>query len=89
MDRLDAGIYSAQGGESNRLRRKLESSRYISLVLGLQRASSFFSLGVNQKIGDLRARRKMDIYKNPSYDKGTFMFVYTPVLAVSLERMII
>ena len=64
MDRSDAGIHSAQGGESNRLRGKLESSPYISLVLGLQRVSSLFSLGVSQEIGDMCARRKMNIYKN-------------------------
>ena len=66
MDRLDAGIYSEQGGESNRLHGKLVSSRYIPLVLGLQKVSSFLSLGVSQEIGDMRARRKMDIYKNRS-----------------------
>ena len=61
MDPLDAGIHSA---ESNRLRGKQESSPYISLVLGLQRVSSLFSLGVSQEIGDMCARRKMNIYKN-------------------------
>ena len=74
MDRLDAGIYSAQGGESNRMRRKLESSQYISLVLGLQSVSFFFNLRVGQEIRDMSARRTMDIYQNRSRDKGNSMF---------------
>ena len=87
-------IHGAKYGESNRLHGNPESLLYDTFLLSRDSRefflfdSSLVILGVSQKIGDMHREKRICVLINGRI-KIILCFIYTPVLAVSPERMII